>query len=162
MILAIGPKSDPDLESCRIPTISSNAERRPPCPSTRAVSVLNRRTNRQLPDWPSLGHNVSFAFVIPTAFGTIYGSLPIVPRCCELSRCSVQLASEWSANREDLRAAHDPLTQVFNAVIRLPPAPFFRSSCDLANSIPLYLDPLRTFERNLTSVRFQKAWTRAK
>jgi hypothetical protein len=30
------PKSDPDLESCRIPTISSNAERRPPYQSTRA------------------------------------------------------------------------------------------------------------------------------
>lgn len=131
------------MESCRIPTISSNAERRPPCQSTRDVSVLNRRTNRQLPDWPSLGHNVSFAFAIPTAFGTIYGSLPIVPRCCELSRCCVRLASEWSANREDLRAAHDPLTQVFNAVIRLPPAPFFRSSCDLAGVLRLARVPIK-------------------
>ena len=48
---------------------------------------------------PSLGNNVSFAIAAPTAFGTIYGTLPIFPRCCELHRCCVRFDSEWSANR---------------------------------------------------------------
>lgn len=111
--------------------------------STRAVSVPNRRTNRQLPDWPSLGNNLSFAIATPTAFGTIYGTLPIVPRCCELCRCCVRFASDWSANREDLRAAHDLLTQAFNAVVRLPPAPLSRPSCDLAGVLRLARVPIK-------------------